>query len=60
MMYIVNSIFVPLFWALHPFYLLKRFKAWRSFGTNYYTQQEANKMMEYPEYDVGKRYGEVL
>lgn len=59
-MYVVNSLFVPLFWAIHPVYLFKRIKLHFNKGKKHFTQAEANKMMELPEYDIGKRYGEVL
>lgn len=59
-MYFVNSVFVPLFWAINPIYLYKKYLVWKHHGSKFFTQAEANKMMQFPEYDIGKRYGEVL
>lgn len=59
-MFLFNSVFVPLFWLINPMYLLRRFQRWRHFKSKHLTQHEANLLMEDPAYDVGKRYGEVL
>ena len=37
-MYIVNSVFVPIFWAINPIYLYKKCVASRHKGEKYYTQ----------------------
>jgi hypothetical protein len=53
-------IIVPLFWVVHPMYLLRRIKQKIYQDKRYLTQREANKLMELPDYEVGKGYGEVL
>ena len=59
-MFFLNSFFVPLFWLIHPFYLAKRLQQYFKFGKKYLPQSEANELMEYAEYDMGKRYAEVI
>lgn len=59
-MYIVNSLFVPLFWIVNPSYIYRKICQKINYGKHYYTQEEANKLMEAPHYDIGKRYAEVL
>lgn len=59
-MFMINSLFVPILWLINPSYLAYRYNKWKSFGQKCYTQAEANSIMERPPYDVGKRYGEVL
>lgn len=44
-MYMVNSLFVPIFWAINPMFLYKKFIAWRNRNSKHFTQQEANKML---------------
>jgi hypothetical protein len=56
-MFLFNSIFVPLFWLINPMYLLRNYQRWRNFGSKFFTQKQANILMEDPPYDVGKRYG---
>lgn len=41
-------------------HLLRLFKRWRAKGKKYYTQNEANELMEDTPYEMGKRYAEVI
>lgn len=55
-MFILNAAFVPLFWLVNPFQLMRLIKRSMSKGRKDLTQREANKLMEDYEYDIGKRY----
>lgn len=59
-MFIFICVFSPTLWALHPHYLFKIYQRSRKYGKNGLTQKEANEIMEDPEYDLGKRYAEVI
>lgn len=41
-MFVVNSLFVPVFWAINPIYLYRKFLRWRHYGKQHFTQEEAN------------------
>lgn len=38
-MYIINSLFVPIFWAINPMFLYRKFMAWRNRNSMHFTQQ---------------------
>ena len=53
-MFIFNAVFVPFFWLVNPFQILKLIKKESSFGRKDLTQRQANKLMEDYPYDIGK------
>ena len=55
-MYFLNALFVPFFWLVNPFHLIKKFKRYRNKGKRSLTQGEANALMEDTQYEMGKRY----
>lgn len=54
------TFFVPLVWLLNPWYLVKLVQRRMYKDSVFLTQAEANKLMEDPEYLMGKRYAEIL
>lgn len=56
----MNSLLVPIIWAINPFQIVVLIKRKLSFGKKHLTQREANHLMEDFQYDVGKRYAEIL
>ena len=59
-MFFMNAFFVPLFWLVNPFHIIKVIKRKLSFGKRSLTQGEAHLIMEDTEYDMGKRYAEII
>lgn len=55
-MSVLNALFSPLIWLINPWYLIHRVKVHLNRGRVDISQEEANKIMEYPEYNLGKRY----
>jgi hypothetical protein len=55
-MFFMNSLLVPIIWAINPFQIYVLIKRKINFGKKYLTQREANNLMEDFNYDVGKRY----
>lgn len=55
-MFFMNSLFVPIIWAINPFQLFVLVRRHLNYGKKNLTQREANKLMEDFNYDVGKRY----
>lgn len=49
-MYIVNCLFVPLFWAINPYYIAKIFKRKSLRKKDFVSQSDANVAMEDPIY----------
>jgi hypothetical protein len=59
-MFFVNSFFIPFFWLVNPFRLIKMIKRKIKYGKRSLTQREANYLMEDEHYDMGKRFAEVI
>lgn len=59
-MSILNALFAPLVWLINPWYLIQKLKIKLNFGRTDITQEHANEIMQYPEYNIGKRYAEVM
>lgn len=59
-MFFMNSFFIPVFWLVNPFRLLKQLRRRWLFGRRSLTQLEANALMEEEQYDMGKRFAEVV
>ena len=59
-MFFMNAFFVPLFWLINPFQLIKLLKRKFNYGKRSLTQGEAHKLMEDSEYEMGKRYAEII
>jgi hypothetical protein len=59
-MFIFNAYFTPLVWLINPYNMVAWIKRKLYYGNHYYTQQEANHLMELPEYSMGKRYAEII
>jgi hypothetical protein len=59
-MFFMNALLVPVIWAINPFQIYVLIKRKLNFGSKVLTQREANHIMEDFNYDVGKRYAEVL
>jgi hypothetical protein len=51
---------VPAIWVINPWYIAKFLKRCYYRDSLDITQEEANELMEDPEYLMGKRYSEVL
>jgi hypothetical protein len=58
--YFFTVVLVPLIWGINPWYIKRWIQRRMHEGSPYVTQEEANKIMEDPEYIMGKRYGELL
>ena len=56
-MFFFNAFLVPLIWLINPWYLWKLSQRKLHQNSPHMTQQKANKLMEDPEYLMGKRYG---
>lgn len=59
-MFFFTAFLVPLIWIINPWYLWKLIQRKRYQNTPFITQEEANALMEDPEYIMGKRYGEIM
>ena len=59
-MFLMNAFFVPIFWLINPFQLIKLAKRKLNYKKRSLTQGEAHKLMEDSEYDMGKRYAEII
>jgi hypothetical protein len=59
-MFIMNSLFVPFIWMINPWHLALLFRRRLNKGRKDLTQKEANKLMENVQYNMGKRYAEVV
>lgn len=59
-MFIFTAVLVPIIWAVNPWHLYRRYQRYKYDKATYITQARANKLMEDPEYVMGKRYGELL
>ena len=59
-MFFLNAFFVPFFWLVNPFHLIKAVKRSLNYGKMSMTQAEANLLMEDTQYDMGKRYAEII
>lgn len=60
LMFIFSAVLVPLIWLLNPYQLVHEYHRWKEEGSQEVTQSEANKLMADHEYDVGKRYAEII
>lgn len=59
-MFLLNSFFIPIFWFINPFRIVKQIKRKLYKGKRSLTQAEANALMEEEQYDMGKRFAEVV
>ena len=59
-MFVMNAVFIPFFWMVNPFRIARIIKRKLKHGSKNMTQHEANQLMEEEEYDLGKRFGEVI
>ncbi len=59
-MFFMNSFLVPIIWIINPFQLVVLWKRKRNYGKKHFTQRETNLFMEDFNYDIGKRYAEIL
>lgn len=59
-MYFFSAFFVPFIWFVNPWYLWKKVQIFAFRGSLLVTQNQANKIMEFPEYNIGKRYAEII
>jgi hypothetical protein len=55
-MFFINSFFIPIFWFVHPFRIVRIIKRKLKYGKRSMTQREANELMEDEHYDMGKRF----
>lgn len=55
-MFIFNAYFTPLVWLINPYNVVAWIKRKIYYGNEWYTQHQANELMELPEYNMGKRY----
>lgn len=59
-MSILNALFSPVVWLINPWYLIHKIKVKLNYGKTDVPQSKANKIMEYPEYYLGKRYAQIM
>lgn len=59
-MFIFNAYLSPIVFMFNPYNFFSWIKRKIYYGNQYYTQQQANKLMEMPEYSMGKRYAEII
>ena len=59
-MFFMNAFFVPFFWLINPFHIVKVIKRKIGYGKRSMTQGEAHILMEDTEYEMGKRYAEII
>jgi hypothetical protein len=59
-MFFMNALFVPFIWLINPWQLGVLIKRKFNYGRKDLTQKEANKIMENMQYNMGKRYAEII
>ncbi len=59
-MFFMNALFVPLIWLINPWQIGVLIKRKWYYGRKDLTQKEANKIMENMQYNMGKRYAEII
>ena len=59
-MFIFNAYFSPVVMIINPYYIIYWLKRKFYFNSINMTQEQANKLMQYPEYNLGKRYAEII
>lgn len=59
-MFFMNALFVPFIWLINPWQLTVLIKRRFNYGRKDLTQKEANKIMENVQYNMGKRYAEII
>ena len=59
-MLLLNVVGLSLFWIVNPFQIIRRIKRAYYRGRADMTQREANLLMEDSEYEIGKRYAEII
>jgi hypothetical protein len=59
-MFIMNGLFVPFIWMVNPWQIGVILKRKANEGRKDITQKEANKIMESVQYNMGKRYAEIV
>ena len=57
---LVNAYFSALVRIVNPSYIIYWIRRRVYYGSQSMTQSEANQIMQYPEYNIGERYGEVI
>lgn len=56
----MNAFFVPLIWLINPWQIHVLIKRKMNYGRKDLTQKQANKIMENLQYNMGKRYAQIL
>lgn len=56
----MNALFVPFIWLINPWQIIVLIKRKLNYGRKDLTQKEANKIMENMQYNMGKRYAEII
>jgi hypothetical protein len=59
-MYFFSAFFIPFIWLSNPWYICKTIKMYIFYKSMRLSQKEANELMELPEYNIGKRYAEIM
>jgi hypothetical protein len=59
-MFFMNALFVPFIWLINPWQIGVLIKRKLNYGRKDLTQKEANKIMENMQYNMGKRYAEII
>jgi hypothetical protein len=59
-MFFMNALFVPFIWFINPWQITVLLKRHFNEGRKDLTQKEANKLMENVQYNMGKRYAEII
>lgn len=59
-MFFFSGFLVQVIWIINPWYIYQQIKLKINKGSKLFTQEQANKMMEYPTYSIGKRYAQII
>lgn len=59
-MFFMTAFIIPIIWMINPWHILYLIKKKIYFGKTYFTQKQANNLMEKVPYIMGKRYAEII
>ena len=55
-MFAFNAYFSPFIMIINPYFMIYWIRRKLRYGDRNMTQEQANKIMEYPRYNLGKRF----
>ena len=59
-MFFFSGFLVQIIWMVNPWHIYHEIRINFYKGSELFTQDQANKMMEFPSYSIGKRYAEIV